>query len=195
MQEISNANQLVLKDVYILSRPHAISFRCSRPWACISIATEPTDFAEIDEANRVDLLQSAFADLEQAPSEVTLKVYPELKDALFTKLHAHQILDFVDRIAGRVSVLMVHCALGQSRSPAVTASLLGIDPKLLRGASANLLVHTLLEDCKRQRRDAIGVCSGTEGRIFGSELAESGSPVRSDCGTEWTIFPADFEGR
>ena len=144
MDDITNTTPIDLEEVYILSRETAIRFRCERPWACISIATEATDFAEISKAHRIDLLQITFVDLEQPPSRVTLEIYPALENVLFTELHAERILDFADRITGRISVLMVHCALGQSRSPAVTASLLGIEPRRLEGASPNQLVYSLL---------------------------------------------------
>lgn len=183
-----------LERVYILSRIHATSFRCAQPWGCISIATESADFAEINESNRVGLLQIAFADLEQEPSQLTVAIYPELKDALFNESSADRILDFVHKIAGRISVLMVHCAMGQSRSTAVTASLLGINPRLLHGASPNPLVYAILEGRKGSRRDWTGVRCKAEGQILGSELVVSESSISSESGTQWTIAPAKIRG-
>ena len=182
--------QWELEEVHILSRSKAIEFRCARPWACISISTTSDDFAEISEANRVDLLQIAFADLEQKPGQLTLEIYPELEGALFTKADAERILDFADRVSGRISVLMVHCALGQSRSPAVAASLLGIEPQLLQGTSPNQLVYNLMENCRQSRQDRKTLRCSANARILGSDLDTCDTPIPGEFGTQWTLFSA-----
>jgi len=181
-------HQLELEEVHILSRSKGMEFRCDRPWACISISTESDGFAEINECNRVDLLQIAFADLEQEPSPLTLEIYPELKDALFTEAGAERILDFTEGVSGRISVLMVHCALGQSRSPAVTAVLLGVEPTRLQGTSPNRLVYELLENCRQIRQDWRGLRCSASGRLFGTELEACDTAVRSEPGTQWRLF-------
>jgi len=85
---------------------------------------------------------------------------------------------------------MVHCALGQSRSPAVTASLLGVKPALLKGTSPNRLVYELLENCRRNWHDWEGLLCSPGGRIFGTELETCDTPVRSELGTLWRLFSA-----
>jgi hypothetical protein len=99
------------------------------------------------------LLRIAFANLEQEPSPLTLEIFAEREGALFTGANAARILDFADKVSGQISGLMVHCDRGHSRLPAVTASLLGAQPKLLKGTSPNRLVYELLENLRENWYD------------------------------------------
>jgi len=97
MSQPTTTTRIELEEVHILSRLEATEFRCARPWGCISISTESDDFARISESNRVDLLQIAFADLEQEPSPLTLEIYPELQGALLPKLPPSESSIFLTR--------------------------------------------------------------------------------------------------
>lgn len=90
----------------------AEDFECEHPWACISIATTEDEFVRIDQRNQLGLLQLAFADMTQR--------IPGL--IFFDSEHAHDILDFVTHYWLQIDVLMVHCEMGLSRSPAVAAA-------------------------------------------------------------------------
>lgn len=50
--------------ILVLSRSGAARFVYDKPWACISIATEPTAFPKINAVQRIDLLRLEFSDLE-----------------------------------------------------------------------------------------------------------------------------------
>lgn len=108
----------------VLSRSKAAKFTYDRPWAAISIDTYP-GWPKLNMCQRFGLLQLEFADINSRedvdPS--TLAVYPDLPDRLFTKEHATQILDFVEKYWNDIEVLMVHCYAGQCRSPAVAAAI------------------------------------------------------------------------
>jgi predicted protein tyrosine phosphatase len=183
--------ELQLSDIYILSQEHAIKFYCDRPWACISITTQNGDHPVLDDANCIDILQVAFADLEDKPSPVTLQIYPEL-GKLIDGTIADQILDFVETIAGRIEVLMVHCAQGQSRSPATTAALLGIKPKLLEGTAPNRLVTSMLEWRKRERPERKRLLLADSLRIFGTELTPFTTSFSDENGVERKVVQQPF---
>ena len=95
----------------VRSRRNAELFECDRPWAAISISTLG-DFPVLSEGNRRGLLQFVFADT----------VEPGEPDS-FTECLAVEILDFAQRMWGRVDVFLIHCEVGLSRSPAVAAAL------------------------------------------------------------------------
>jgi len=102
------------KRIVVESLIGAHYFTCQVPWACISIVTEEGCWPAIHEANRLGLMQLAFAD-------VTAGQEPEPK--AFTEAHAHKILDFVKELWDRIELLLVHCEEGNSRAPAVAAAL------------------------------------------------------------------------
>ncbi len=106
---MDTAKQLVVRSVI-----GAHYFTCDMPWACISIVTERDTWPEINEANRVGLLQLAFADIAEAEGD---------EERAFNEDHAHRILDFVKEVWDRIDVLMTHCEEGNSRGPAVAAAI------------------------------------------------------------------------
>jgi predicted protein tyrosine phosphatase len=106
---MDTAKQLVVRSVI-----DAHYFTSDVPWACISIVTEKDTWPEINEANRVGLLQLAFADITAAEGD---------EKRVFNEDHAQRILDFVKEIWDRVDVLMIHCEEGNSRGPAVAAAI------------------------------------------------------------------------
>ena len=69
---------------------------------------------KISEANRIGLLQLAFADIAVAEGD---------EKRVFKEDHAHRILDFVKEVWDKIDVLMVHCEEGNSRGPAVAAAI------------------------------------------------------------------------
>ena len=94
------------KRIVVQSVIGAHYFTCEMPWACISIVTEENSWPKISEANRVGLLQLAFADIDAAEGD---------DKGAFNEDHAHRILDFVKEVWDRIGVLMVHCEEGNSR--------------------------------------------------------------------------------
>ena len=100
------------KDIVVQSFGGARDFKSDVPWACISIVSEEGTWPVISAANRVALLQLAFADA----------IYPTDALVLFEEDHAHRILDFVKTVWDRIDLLMVHCEAGISRSPAIAAA-------------------------------------------------------------------------
>ena len=123
------------------------------PWACISIVTEKNSWPKISEANRVGLLQLAFADITTIDGD---------EERAFNEDHAHQILDFVKEVWERINVLMVHCEEGNSRGPAVAAAIsrihLGEDRLyfLPHMYWPNRLVYRILLETARKRGDYQG---------------------------------------
>lgn len=101
-------------EIVVLSRDEAEAFTCDRPWAAISVTTEEGDWPDLDEDGRVALLQLAFADV----ANVDLRYDYDG----FTESDAHEIFDFLEDQVGRFEVLLVHCEMGLSRSPAIGAA-------------------------------------------------------------------------
>lgn len=86
----------------------------NQPWAVISIC-EKAEFPTINQNDQlVDRLNLQFHDIDEAAQG----------EILFNEDHAAQILDFYERMAeAEVSVIYVHCLMGQCRSAAVAAAL------------------------------------------------------------------------
>ncbi|NQU26103.1 MAG: hypothetical protein HQ567_32860 [Candidatus Nealsonbacteria bacterium] len=87
-------------------------FRCSRPWAAISISSRDDDFPVLSKYNRRGLLRLTFADTAE----------PDRADS-FTPTLALELLEFAARVWEEVEILLIHCEAGLSRSPAVAAAL------------------------------------------------------------------------
>jgi predicted protein tyrosine phosphatase len=140
---MDTAKQIVVRSVI-----DAHYFTCQSPWACISIVSEQNTWPEINEANRVGLLQLAFADIADAEGD---------EKRAFNEDHAHRILDFVKEVWDRIDVMMVHCEEGNSRGPAVAAAIsriyLGEDKLyfLPHMYWPNRLVYRILLDTARKR--------------------------------------------
>ncbi len=101
------------REIVVLNRINAEEFDCPYDWACISIANTEREFAEIGDANRMSLLQLAFADITRQMADYVL----------FHDDQAHDILDFVTHYWDHIHTLMVHCDAGISRSSAVAAAI------------------------------------------------------------------------
>jgi hypothetical protein len=56
----------ITKEIIVQSIVQAYYFTCQVPWACISIVTVEDSWPKIHEANRMGLLQLAFADIATA---------------------------------------------------------------------------------------------------------------------------------
>ncbi len=144
------------KQIVVQSVIGAHYFRSTVPWACISIVTEEDTWPKISEANRVGLLQLAFADIAVVEGE---------EERAFKEEHARKILDFVQEMWDKIEVLMVHCEEGNSRGPAVAAAIsrirFGEDRTyfLPHMFWPNRLVYRVLLETARQR----GGCEGPVG--------------------------------
>ena len=115
----SRSGQPVNGKLLVLGRSAAIDFTFDKPWACISIGTEPGDWPKLNQCQLVDLLQVSFFDLDRIPQTYT----GTAEIVLFNEDHARQIWEFVDSVWDRVDLLLVHCLAGVSRSPAVAAAI------------------------------------------------------------------------
>ena len=100
------------KQFEVRSAWNAEIFRCSRPWAAISISSNDDDFPALSENNRKGILRLAFADTAE----------PGRADS-FTPSLAREVLDFSARMWEEVEVFLIHCEAGLSRSPAIAAAL------------------------------------------------------------------------
>ena len=114
----SRFGQPINGKLLVLGRSAAADFTFDRPWACISIGTEPGDWPKINRCQLVDLLQVAFFDLDRMPD-----ISDTEEIVLFNEDHARQIWEFVDAVWDRVDLLLVHCLAGVARSPAVAAAI------------------------------------------------------------------------
>ena len=126
------------------SAVNAQFFRCELPWAAIAISSDG-DFPTLDETNRLALLRLIFEDTLDRDSPDS-----------FSGAQATAILDFVAEWWDRIDVLLVHCELGLSRSPAVAAALSRIyyqdDGPWFEQEFPNALVYELLLETHAQRQ-------------------------------------------
>jgi predicted protein tyrosine phosphatase len=141
------------KQIVVRSVIGAHYFTSDVPWACISIVTEKGTWPEISEANRVGLLQLAFADIAAAEGD---------EERTFNENHAHRILDYVKDVWDGIDSLMIHCEEGNSRGPAVAAAVsriyLGEDKFyfLPHMYWPNRLVYRILLETARKRGEYQG---------------------------------------
>lgn len=112
-----DGNHPIFGKLLVLPKSAARDFTYDKPWAAISIGSELKDWPKLNKCQQVDLLQIAFADI----NEPTKRGDQEL--ILFTDDHARQIWDFVEKVWDKVELLLVHCLAGVSRSPAVAAAI------------------------------------------------------------------------
>ena len=101
--------------IEVLPKAKATDFTCDVPWAAISISTD-YDWPELNEVNREGLLRLRFADTDKDD------------DGGITEDQAMQILIFVRMSvkSHQAETLLVHCLMGQSRSPAVAAAICNV---------------------------------------------------------------------
>jgi predicted protein tyrosine phosphatase len=97
--------------IVVLSRAFAKVFKSDESWAVISITDAGTPFPALNQANRVGLLQLEFWDTDFK------------RTGCFTADQALEILNFAKDMVPKIETLMIHCAAGVSRSPAVAAAL------------------------------------------------------------------------
>ena len=102
----------------VLCKSAATDFVSDKPWACISIGTEPGDWPKLNKCQLVGLLQISFYDLDRIPPGCELE-----NIVLFSEDHAQRIWNFVNSVWDKVEILLVHCLAGVSRSPAVAAAI------------------------------------------------------------------------
>ena len=142
------------KEIVVQSVIGAHYFQSTVPWACISIVTEKDTWPTISEANRVGLLQLAFADIAFVEGD---------EARAFKEEHAHKILDFVQEMWDKIELLMIHCEEGNSRGPAVAAAIsrirFGDDRTYFLPYMfwPNPLVHRVLLETARKRGEYEGV--------------------------------------
>lgn len=140
----------VIGKILILPRSAAREFVYEKPWACISIASHPSELPKLNKVQQVALLQQTFEDLDGC-SEKFAQAFPEKAANLFTANHARQILNFVAEWWNHIDLLMIHCYAGSSRSPAVGKAISDIyQPELSHYFDAmfspNRLVYETLKD-------------------------------------------------
>lgn len=127
----------------VRSARNAEFFRSDRPWAAISI-TSGHEHPVLNDVNRVGLLRLVFDDITQANTPRS-----------FTPALAAEILDFVASVWDRAEVLLIHCDVGLSRSPAVAAALsriyYGDDGPWFELDFPNRLVYDVLVETHSQR--------------------------------------------
>ena len=99
------------KHFEVRSARNAEFFRSDRLWAAISI-TSGHEHPVLSEVNRAGLLRLVFDDITQPDTPRS-----------FTPAMSAEILDFVASVWDEVDVLLIHCDVGLSRSPAVAAAL------------------------------------------------------------------------
>jgi predicted protein tyrosine phosphatase len=112
----------------VLNRDYAERFTCEEPYIHICI-TDPKDTEPKlpDCDKRIGLLHLRFHDWDIRAKELITVKYrksPTAQDQVFfTEDQAREIIKFVHGFIGRVNVVVVNCAAGISRSPAVAAAL------------------------------------------------------------------------
>ena len=99
------------KHFAVRSARNAEFFLSDRSWAAISI-TSGREHPVLSEANRVGLLRLVFDDITQPGTPQS-----------FTPALAAEILNFVASVWDKAEMLLIHCDVGLSRSPAVAAAL------------------------------------------------------------------------
>ena len=127
----------------VLTVPTTRPSRSTVHRSAISITSGPK-FPALDEANRVGLLRLNFDDITEPGTPRS-----------FTPALAAEILDFVAGVWGQIEVLLIHCDVGLSRSPAVAAALsriyYGDDGPWFELDFPNRLVYDVLVETHSQR--------------------------------------------
>lgn len=110
----------------VLNRDNAEKFTCGEPYIHICI-TDPNDTLPklIDSRNQLFVLYLSFHDWDlKAKSHIQRMKTPEAKKMVyFSKEHARRIISAIRFFDGLVNLVVINCAAGISRSPAVAAAL------------------------------------------------------------------------
>jgi len=129
------------KHFEVRSARNAEFFLSDRSWAAI---TSGREHPVLSEANRVGLLRLVFDDITQPGTPQS-----------FTPALAAEILNFVASVWDKAEMLLIHCDVGLSRSPAVAAALsriyYGDDGQWLALDFPNHLVYKLLVETHARR--------------------------------------------
>ncbi|HZV99473.1 MAG TPA: hypothetical protein VFF74_10835 [Methylophilaceae bacterium] len=107
----------MLRQVIYCGRPQAESAMPISSWAVISI-TEPgcPDGQARLQPGWHSVLRLEFHDLDANSPEWDIAAG---QFVFMNEQHAHEVIEFVDRVAGEVDTILVHCRAGISRSAAV----------------------------------------------------------------------------
>jgi len=128
----------------VRSAKNAAIFLSERSWAAISVSSAAHFFPTLSEANRIGLLRLVFEDTVERSNP-----------ASFSDRHAEEILDFVEGIWRLADVLLIHCEVGLSRSPAIAAALSRLyfddDGPWSEFDFMNRLVYQMLVESGRRR--------------------------------------------
>lgn len=133
--------------IIIEDKNTAEAFVCKEPWAAISISTYTNRLATLSTVNRVGLCQLVFADVKTFQHLEYINSFSpnEEKAQIFTYKHAEKVLSFFNEVRDKISMLLIHCEAGYSRSPAVGAALtklfLGDDSEFFKNYSPNTRVY------------------------------------------------------
>jgi hypothetical protein len=175
-----------IKDIQIRSKGGAAKFTCDRPWAAIQVVTKEGDWPKLSEANRVGSLQLNFADVvfnKEDFSDVSENY------VLFSDQDANRIIDFMVDVWDKIDVLLVHCEMGISRSPAIGAAIAhgwhgaGCENVFFQNYTPNMFVYSnlLKKICERTGQPVPMVFPRSEDNI----LEDPWNPLdNSDGGTE-----------
>lgn len=137
-----------MKEIHVLKKSQAQQYTCDRPWACISINCPDGDTAKINKVKQMGYLHLVFWDAE-FPRE---SYEPQ---HIFNKDMANEVWDFIEEIWDKVDVLMLHCLLGQSRSPAIAAAIskvkYGVDQDFFDFHTPNMTVYRIMLNVANER--------------------------------------------
>jgi len=135
-------------DVHVMSRGQAQGASFTAPWAVISIKGSDQSLADAEFCcpNLTERLYLAFDDIDH------------LKEGMvaFDLATAAKIWNFVGQIQEQgIQILLVHCLMGASRSPAIAAAvdrvLLGTDSHWFKSKVPNRRVYRLMLHAAEQR--------------------------------------------
>jgi predicted protein tyrosine phosphatase len=106
--------------IAVSSKSGARDRKHDKPWACISISSDPTQYPVLHEENLQGWLRLCFLDVNHHLIDIAGTDPLGLKG--ISGEQALQILEFVDKHISDVDLLLVHCEMGMSRSPGVAAA-------------------------------------------------------------------------
>jgi predicted protein tyrosine phosphatase len=134
--------------IYTMSRAGAEAFTWPEPFAMISITDPGSEPISLTQRNLVARLQLQFWDLLSQPDD---------DRQVFGSEMAETVLDFVKSGCGGVTMLVIHCEAGISRSTGLANALgrvFGVDVRHQNAEFLNpnqLVIRLVLEEAERRR--------------------------------------------
>ena len=137
-----------MKTITVLSKKDAKEFISEEPWACISINCPDDSQTNINKVKQMGYLHLVFWDADLPRTTLDPKF-------VFNKEMANKVWDFVEEVQDKIEVLMVHCLMGQSRSPAIAAAIGKVkhndDQVFFDRHTPNMLVYRIMLDTAHER--------------------------------------------